>query len=151
MLLKRELIRVGVEAQSADEALMAVAQGFVDHGYAKSTFPQAVADRELVYPTGLPAEGMDIALPHADSTHVNKTSLAIATLATPVPFKMMGSDDTILHPKILFMLGIAEPHAQLEMLQRLMGILHEGDLLQVCYNCATADDVYELMAARIGA
>lgn len=150
MLLKKELIKVGVEAADAEEALKLVAQGFVDHGYAKPTFPQAVADRELVFATGLPAAGMDIALPHSDSIHMIKTSLAIATIKEPVPFKMMGSSDVMLHPKILFMLGIAETHAQIEMLQRLMAILDERELLAACYACATPDEVYDLMAERIG-
>ena len=150
MLLKKELIKVGVEAADAEEALKLVAQGFVEHGYAHPSFPQAVADRELVFATGLPAAGMDIALPHSDSVHVIQTALAIATIKTPVAFKMMGSSDTVLHPKILFMLGIAEAHAQIAMLQRLMALLDEGELLAACYACTTPDEVYALMADRIG-
>ena len=49
MLLKKELIKVGVEAKDAEEALKTVAQGFVDAGYAKDSFPQAVCDREVVF------------------------------------------------------------------------------------------------------
>ena len=150
MLLKKELIKVGVEASSADEALKVVAQGFVDHGYAKASFPQAVADREVIFATALPAAGMDVAIPHSDTIHVNQTSIAIATLKTPVEFKMMGSPDVVLHPKVLFMLGIAEAHAQIEMLQRLMGLLRDGETLAACYAAATPDEVYDLMAEKIG-
>lgn len=150
MLLKKELIKVGVEANGAEEALKAVAQGFVDGGYAKDTFPQAVADREVVFATGLPAVGMDIAIPHSDSVHVNQTSLGIATVKSDVEFKMMGSPDVTLHPKIIFMLAIAEAHAQIETLQRLMGLIREGELLSEAYACTTADQVYDLMAERIG-
>ncbi|MBR2682727.1 MAG: PTS sugar transporter subunit IIA [Atopobiaceae bacterium] len=150
MLLKKELIKVDVVAKDAEEALKIVAQGFVDHGYAKDSFPQAVCDREVVYATGLPAAGMDIAIPHSDSIHVNETCVGIATLKTPVEFKMMGSPEITLHPQILFMLGIAEAHAQIEMLQKLMSILQEEALLRDCYACDTADEVYELMAERIG-
>jgi len=150
MLLKKELIRVGIEAEDAEEALKTVAQGFVDNGYAKESFPQAVCDREVVYATGLPAIGMDIAIPHSDSIHVNQTCIGIATLKTPVEFKMMGSPEITLHPKIFFMLAIAEAHAQIEMLQKLMGILQEEELLKACYACTTPDEVYDLMAERIG-
>lgn len=150
MLLKKELIRVGLEPANADELLHEVAQGFVDAGYAKPSFPQAVADREIIFATGLPAAGMDIALPHSDSIHVNETSIAIATVRTPVPFKMMGSPEVTLMPKVIFMLGIAEAHAQLAMLQRLMGLLQEEDMLAACYACQTPDEVYDLMAERIG-
>ena len=150
VLLKKELIKVGVEAKDAEEALKTVAQGFVDAGYAKDSFPQAVCDREVVFATGLPAVGMDIASPHSDSIHVNQTCIGIATIKNPVEFKMMGSPEITLHPKILFMLAIAEAHAQIEMLQKLMGILQEEELLKACYACTTADEVYDLMAERIG-
>lgn len=150
MLLKRELIRVGVEARDAEEALKTVAQGFVDQGYALPSFPQAVADREVLYATGLPAAGMDVAIPHADRVHVRKEALGIATVREPVAFKMMGSPTTVLHPKILFMLAVSEPHAQIDALQQLMALLRDAELLAACYACDNADAVYELMAARIG-
>ena len=150
MLLKRELIQVGVEAHDAEEALRTVAQAFVDHGYAKPSFPQAVVDREVVYATGLPAAGMDVALPHADRVHVNQTALAIATLREPVAFKMMGSPTVELRPRILFMLGVAEARAQIDALQRLMALLRDGDVLAACVACTDAGEVYDLMAKRIG-
>ena len=150
MLLKRELIKVGVEARDAEGALRAVAQGFVEHGYALPSFPQAVVDREVVYATGLPAAGMDVALPHADSAHALETSLAIATLREPVTFKMMGSPAITLQPKILFMMAVTEAHAQIDALQRLMALLREADLLAACYACDSADEVFDLMATRIG-
>ena len=48
------------------------------------------------------------------------------------------------------MLGIAETHAQIAMLQRLMDILGERELLAACYACTTPDEIYDLMAERIG-
>ncbi|MDO5120005.1 MAG: PTS sugar transporter subunit IIA [Coriobacteriales bacterium] len=150
MLLKKELIKVGLEPADTEEALKAVAQGFVDYGYAKPSFPQAVVDREIVFATGLPGAGMDVALPHSDSIHVNETSIAIATVKTPVKFKMMGSQEIAVYPKILFMLAVHEAHAQLSMLQQLMDILQERELLQACFACTTPDEVYDLMADKIG-
>ena len=151
MLLKRELVQVGLEAADANEALRQVAQPFADHGYAKPRFPQAVIDRELMFPTGLPARGVDVAIPHADASYVIKDSLAIATLRNPVTFRMMGGGaDALVQPRILFMLGIVDARTHLEALQRLMDLLNDEELLAACLACASPDELYELMAERIG-
>ena len=42
MILKKELIKLAVEATDSEEALRTVAQGFVDNGYAIVTYPQAI-------------------------------------------------------------------------------------------------------------
>ena len=149
MLLKRELIMVGVEAKDADEALLTISQRFVDAGYAKPTFPQAVADREAIYATGLPAAGMDVAIPHAEGVHVIDEAIGIATMRTPVEFKMMGSPEIRLRPKILFVLAVRDAHAQLDVLQRLMDLIRDEDMLAACYACETPDEVYDLMLAHV--
>lgn len=150
MVLKEELIKVGLEAKDAEDALRQVAQGFVDAGYAKESYPQAVIDREKVFPTGLPAEAFDIAIPHCDADNLNSTAVAIATLKTPVEMRMMGDDQTILHPQVFFMLGIAEAHSQVGMLQRIIGIIQDKETLEKLYACTDAHELYEMMAPKIG-
>lgn len=150
MILKKELIRLTVEAADSEEALRIVAQGFVDSGYAKDTYPGAIIDRERVFATGLPAPAFDIAIPHCDSEHVIKPGVGIATLKDPVAFHMMGDPETILHPKVLFMLALTEPHGQLEMLQKLIGVIQDTELLEKIAACNDADALYDLMAPVLG-
>lgn len=150
MILKKELILLVVEAADSEEALRIVAQGFVDSGYAKDTYPGAIVDRERVFATGLPAPAFDIAIPHCDSEHVIKPGVGIATLKDPVAFHMMGDPETILHPKVLFMLALTEPHGQLEMLQKLIGVIQDAELLEKIAACNDADALYDLMAPVLG-
>ena len=150
MILKKELIRLAVEAADSEEALRIVAQGFVDSGYAKDTYPGAIVDRERVFATGLPAPAFDIAIPHCDSEHVIKPGVGIATLKNPVAFHMMGDPEIILHPKVLFMLALTEPHGQLEMLQKLIGVIQDTELLEKIAACNDADALYDLMAPVLG-
>jgi PTS system galactitol-specific IIA component len=150
MILKKELIRLAVEVADSEEALRIVAQGFVDSGYAKDTYPGAIVDRERVFATGLPAPAFDIAIPHCDSEHVIKPGVGIATLKDPVAFHMMGDPETILHPKVLFMLALTEPHGQLEMLQKLIGVIQDAELLEKIAACNDADALYGLMAPVLG-
>ena len=150
MILKEELVKVGLVAKDAEDALRQVAQGFVDAGYGKATYPQAIVDREKVYPTGLPVEAYDIAIPHCSADNVSSTAVAIATLKEPVEMRMMGDPDTVLHPQAFFMLGIAEAHSQVGMLQRIIDCIQDADLLKRLYACETPHELYELMVDKIG-
>lgn len=150
MILKKELIQIGLDCPDADSALREVARAFVDNGFATEGYPQAIIDREQVYPTALPGAAFDIAMPHCDAKYINKTGVAVITLKNPVEMKMMGDPDTTLHPKMFFMLGIADPHGQVEMLQRLIAVIQDADLLNQAYACQDVDALYDLMAPKLG-
>lgn len=146
MLLRKELIRVNVDAGDREETLAYLAGEFVKTGLVKESFPQAIIERERVYPTGLPAIAFDIAIPHCASENVNETSMAVATLAHPVEWLQMGSPEITLHPQVLFMLAIKDPKKQIEMLQKLMGVLQNAELLEGIRASVDADEIYSLLA-----
>ena len=54
-MLRKELIRLDVEAKTAEEALRIMAGLFVESGVAKPSYPDAIVAREAQYPTALPA------------------------------------------------------------------------------------------------
>ena len=102
MLLRKDLIRVNADYASREEALRSFAEVYVKAGVVKDTYPQAILDREKVYPTGLPAIAFDIAIPHCDSQYVNEPAIGVCTLAHPLEFNQMGGGEPI-HPVMLFM------------------------------------------------
>ena len=146
MFLRKELIKVGLDAADEEDALRQMSAEFVALGVAKDSFPEALLERERVYPTGLPAIAFDIAIPHCASENVNETSMGVAVLAHPVEFLQMGSPEITLHPEILFMLAIKDPKKQIETLQKIMGVIH---LLTAIKRAKSADEVYELLAPEV--
>lgn len=82
MFLRKELIKVDLDAADEEDALRQMSAEFVALGVAKDSFPEALLERERVYPTGLPAIAFDIAIPHCASENVNETSMGVAILAT---------------------------------------------------------------------
>lgn len=149
MFLRKELIKVGLDAADEEDALRQMSAEFVALGVAKDSFPEALLERERVYPTGLPAIAFDIAIPHCASENVNETSMGVAVLAHPVEFLQMGSPEIILHPEILFMLAIKDPKKQIETLQKIMGVIQNADLLNAIKKAQSADEVYELLAPEV--
>lgn len=150
MILKKELIQLNVEAPDAASALSQAAAPFIAQGYAKSSFPQALSTREASFPTALPAQGVDICIPHADPSHILKTAMSVVVLKNPVEFKMMGDPDTTLHPRIMFVLGLKEAHGQVEMLQKLIEVIQDEQLLKDILAAQTSDVIYDLLAEKLG-
>ena len=129
-ILKPELIMIDLDAQNSDDALRQLATLFVKHGFARDTYPQAIIDREKLFPTALPTEACDIAIPHCDRDHVLKSAIGVGTLKNPVAFQQMAEPETTLHPRVLFMLAIDDPNGQLDTLMSLMAVLQEKKLLE---------------------
>lgn len=149
MLLRKELVNVNLEASTKEDLLRKLANEFLDEGLVKPSFPQAILDREAVYPTGLPAVAFDIAIPHCAASNVNETSMAVATLAHPVEFQQMGSAEITLHPEVVFMLAIQDPDKQLETLQKIMAVIQDRELLENIRAAKNADELYGLLAPKV--
>lgn len=149
MFLRKELIKVGLEAKDAEDALRKMSAEYVALGVVKESFPDALIERERVYPTGLPAVAFDIAIPHCASENVNETSMGVAVLAHPIEFLQMGSPEITLHPEVLFMLAIKDPKKQIETLQKIMAVIQNADLLNAIKAARDADEVYALLAPEV--
>ncbi len=144
-MLKKELIKIGIDCKDAEEVIRTLAQAFVDTGVVKESFIEAVVEREKVYPTGLPAVAFDIAIPHTVSEHVIEPAMAVGVLAHPVKFSQMGSPDIKLHPQLLFMLAITDPKEQITLLRKIMKLLQNEELLNNVKNAKTPEEIMDLL------
>lgn len=149
-MLRRDLVSMNASFDSRDEALRSMAERFVEQGFSKATFPQAIIDREQKYPTGLPAEAFGIAISHCDSEHVNVSAIGVSVLDKPVEFEMMGGmPGGPLSVYVIFMLAIKDPKAQVPTLQKMMAVIQNKLLLQNVRDARTADEVYSLLAPAL--
>ena len=126
-MLRKELIRLDVEAKTAEEALRIMAGLFVESGVAKPSYPDAIVAREAQYPTALPATAFDIAVPHTFAEHVNEPAMGICVLREPVEFHQMGSPEITLQPRLLFMLAITDPKDQIKLLRKIMKLIQNPE------------------------
>lgn len=145
ILLHENTIVLDIEANNCEEALDALSKRLFETGYVKESYIEAVKIREREYSTGLPAEGIDIAIPHTNIEHVNTACVAVGILKKPVKFKMMGTDDTYVNTEIMFMLALKEHHAQLGMLQNLMALIQNSELLKAVRQSKSPSAVLDLL------
>lgn len=148
--LSEDLVLIDIEAKDHTAALKRLGELLYNKGYVKETYAQAVLERELVYPTGLPTSGVGVAIPHTDTEHVNIPAVAVATLKNSVKFQIMGNPEDVVDVQIIFMLAIKNPKMQLKMLQQLMSIFQKEELLFRLKNEKDAKDLVTLIRKETG-
>ncbi|MBB6217414.1 PTS system galactitol-specific IIA component [Anaerosolibacter carboniphilus] len=134
-VMDERLICTGLEADNVKDALGILADNLQKYDFVKPSFKKAVQEREKKFPTGLPTMSIGVAIPHTDAEHVNIPAISIGILKKPVAFQMMGMPENTVMVEIIFMMAIRQSHAQLDMLQKLMGIIQKEDVLMKMKQC----------------
>lgn len=143
--LKGPLIFVQEVYESRDELLEQVYQRAFDLGWVREDFLARIKEREETFPTGIQLENLGAAIPHTDSECVLKEFVAVVTNNRPVVFNSMEDNTVQVKTDIVFVLGLNQPHAQLEMLQSLMGLLQNETLLSEMLLASTEGSLLEVI------
>lgn len=130
---------------SKDELFEQVAQKALDLGWVRRDFLERIKKREEKFPTGIPLLNFGVAIPHTDAECVLKEFVAVITLQEPIVFSSMENNSTQIKAQIIFVLGLNQPHAQLEMLQSLMGLLQNEILLSELSLAATENELINII------
>lgn len=110
---------VGLAAASAEQVLRRLSEAALAAGLVDAGFADAVVARELRFPTGLPTP-VPVAIPHAEPGHVRTGGFAVATLAAPVPFGVMGSTDRVIEVDLVVLMLIRRAEPVVNVLARLV-------------------------------
>jgi galactitol PTS system EIIA component len=144
-ILDKNLVVLNLEGNTAEDVIKYLGTIMEKEGYVKDSYINAVLQREKIYPTGLPSEGVCVAIPHIDSNHVFKSAISIGILKKPVKFHMMGNPDKELDVEIVFLLAIDNPKLQLNLLKNLMEVFQNSELLLKLKYSKEKDDIINLL------
>jgi len=145
-VFREELVLLNYEAKDAEDVLKALADRLFEDGSVKDTYYQAMLDRERAYPTGLPTEGIKVAIPHAGVEHVNYSAFAIATMPQPVIFGEMGAGpDSQLDVQIVMMLANSDPDEQVKTLRKMVDLFDEPDSLHALVAATTPSEIVKIL------
>lgn len=147
-MIDERLILLNLEAANTEAVIRALGARMEATGYVKASWAEAVLARERVYATGLPTE-VPVGLPHTDIEHCLQPAIAVATLAQPVTWGMMGDPAQSVSVQTVFALSIVQPQEQVKTLTRLIDFCQKPENLQELRNTATVAQAAELMRARL--
>lgn len=146
--LNEQLIFTDLEAKTYEDVMDQVGEAFIQEGYCKDTYKEALKMREAEYPTGLDIDGLGVAIPHTDVSHVNKQGTAIAVLKKPVTFVQMGTDDETTEVRLVFMLAVKEPSTQIDKLQAILAIIQDKEALKKLLEVKNKKEIIEIIKEK---
>lgn len=146
----RELIIRDVDATDSENAIRQVGQLFFKNGFVKDTYIDAVCAREKVFATGLQLDGIAIAMPHTDTIHVIKPGVTVAKLKHPVTFEHMGEPGRKVEAEMMFMMAIADPKDQVELLKKVLGVFQNKEAISEFKNANSDDELFNVAQKYMG-
>lgn len=146
--LDKSLIFTGVKAERWQEVLQQAGSALQQKGYAKDTYIEALLEREVRYPTGIDIRGIGVAIPHTDPCQIKKEGLAILTLASPVTFGKMGTEQGHVNVSLVFVLAVKEPGSQIERLRQIMNLIQDREVLKKLQCASKVQDVIDVIREK---
>lgn len=143
--LREPLIMLDANFNNTNELFNGVNDIALAEGYVTDQFLPKIKAREVAFPTGLQLEERGVAIPHTDADTVKKEFVAVIINQQPISFKRMDDPETTTLVKIAFVLGLNKPHAQLEMLQSLMGIIQDSSILDKLETATKKQDIKRIL------
>ncbi|ONI44248.1 PTS fructose transporter subunit IIA [Candidatus Epulonipiscioides gigas] len=146
--LENNLIHINVNAITIAQIMEKVGRNFIKEGYCKKSFVEALITREIEFPTALDIDGIGVAIPHTDISHVNKAKISIATLKQPITFTHMGTDDEAVDVSLIFMLAINEPNAHIDKIQQIISIIQDKQVLENLLNAKNKQAIIDIIREK---
>lgn len=146
--LDSRLITVSMDVDSKDGIMENMGGRFVELGYCRSSYIQALKDREMEFPTGIDIDGVGVAMPHTDVSHVNRAGIGIATLKKPVAFVHMATDDTPVPVRVVFMLAVDDPQKHLEKIQDILAVIQDKKTLEIITRAEKPEDIINIIKEK---
>lgn len=147
--MDEKLINVNLDVEDSHEVIEVLGRQLLESGFVKETYIDAVLKREETLPTGLRTGSINVAIPHTDVTHVNKSSIAISTLEKPVKFSLMEDPTQEVEVDLVFLLAVKEPDKQTSLLRSLMSIFQKKELLDQIKSAKSNDKLHDILKSSL--
>lgn len=142
---KKELVFYDLSVADKGEFFAILSQKACSLGKVTDEFEVNVKKREDNFPTGIQLEDFAVAIPHTDAEYVKEEFIAVAVFKEPVKFSSMEDASAILDVRAAFMLGLNQPHSQLEVLTELMGIFQNKETMAKIINSSSKEELENII------
>ncbi|WP_343647779.1 PTS galactitol transporter subunit IIA [Enterobacter sp.] len=123
-------VRTGIEFENCQQALAHIGEAMLDKGVVHPTYPAALLEREMNYPTGIALERHAVAIPHCEAVHAKRPAIYLIRPDKPVNFQQ-ADDDGDIEVSLIIALIVENPAAQMKLLRRLFSELQNPETLDV--------------------
>ncbi|MDD3185088.1 MAG: PTS sugar transporter subunit IIA [Anaerostipes sp.] len=149
-MIHKELIQLDMEVVDQKDFFEKMADKLETLGYVKSTFKNAIMEREAEFPTALAIEPFPVAIPHADPQHIIKPFIAATRLKQSVKWCEMAANDQQHDVKFIFMLGFKRSDEHVELLQVLVQNFQRKELMETLESATSVEDYMNAILSMEG-
>lgn len=141
----KDLIYNNLKAKTNMEVIETMATTLYEKGFVKEKFIESIMKREEDFPTGIPSDGIKIALPHSDYKFVKRSAISVASLEVPIEFNSMEEPSKALPVRVVIMLALDKPNGHLEMLSKLTLLMKDRKKLTMIAEAKSKNEIYEII------
>lgn len=142
-MITKDFMYCNYTVENKEELFDKLAIDLMEKGIVKEGFSQALKDREMDFPTGLPVKH-GVAIPHTDGSLVNSDQLLFVTLNNPITFNEMGGDEEdILEINVVIMLAVKDGKKHLDVLQNLIQAIQKESFIDSLADATNVDMMEE--------
>lgn len=146
IITRKELIMLNASAENSTDIITQLCARLQQAGCIGYKYCAEVLEREKDYPTGLPSEGVTVAIPHAFSHDVTETAVAVAVLKEPVTFRDISDYDEELQVSVVFLLAnTAGGDGHMDSLQELMDCMSRPALLIAVRDAVNEEEIVDIL------
>lgn len=141
LFLKDELIKLNLSCSGQEHLFEVICNEAFKKGYVKERFLAKIKERESIFPTGLKLNDYSVAIPHTDPEYVREQFISLATLKEPIIFHLMDDASQQTNVNVVILLGLNQPHSQIEALQQLVEIIQDHGKIDQLLKARNSGDV----------
>lgn len=145
LILTNDLIATDLVVADKWEAIEKLSALHLAKGYVREEYAAKVREREEGFPTGLPTSPFGVAIPHTWAEHCIKPAVAVGILRNSVKWLEMGSNDKELDVRIVLLLSITEPEAQVHFLRQLIDFFIVPENIEKLIKSTGVESVKEIL------
>ncbi|MCM3570411.1 PTS sugar transporter subunit IIA [Neobacillus mesonae] len=142
--LNDDLIKLNLSCKDQNDLFEVMYKEAFSKGMVDELFLTKIKERESVFPTGLNLNKFSVAIPHTDPQYVKEQFIAVVTLENPVKFHLMDDASQETDVSVIFMLGLNQPHQQIETLQQLMAIMQDTSNIEKLLAATNSEEVHSI-------
>lgn len=144
-MISKDFMYCQYTVENKEELFDQLSEALKQKGIVNDGFSQALKDREMDFPTGLPVKH-GVAIPHTDGSLVHSDQLIFATLTNPVVFNEMGGDeeDTV-EVSVIVMLAVKDGPKHLDVLQKLIESIQKEGFVDSLVSAKETDEMLEIV------
>lgn len=140
-----QLIFLNETFDSNTQVLNFAVDALIKRGIVSEAYRHELLSREQQNPTGLALENYNIAIPHTDSSYIEKSQNVFISLKNPVNFQSMTDSKEKLEVKLVFLLVVENPKLQIQQLLSMSKIFNDSEKIESLVKCSSNEEFMKII------